>query len=232
MRLAPCALVALLLTGCQPTALSGSTSRESERLIDPAPADAPFWQVGDTWVFRWESPQGKGVTVWTVDREETVDGVQCYVVKSGPWNSYWRKSDLAFHLDKHGGVIVTRYDPPQVRYVWPLVAGARWEQRYRRENRRKGETREVTMACEIEADEAITVPAGTFTTRKIVCRNTATETIMHETWYAPEVKTWVRERGRFSFGLQERELIAFERASPHRMALRRGGGRDRPSAAR
>src|SRR5687767_15254495 len=43
----------------------------------------PALKRGDEWAFKWESPRGSGTFVWTVDREETIDGAQFYVIKSG-----------------------------------------------------------------------------------------------------------------------------------------------------
>jgi hypothetical protein len=181
-------------------------------------ADAPRWRLGDRWVIRWQNPRGSGTTVWTVDREEVVDGVAHYVIASGPWNSFWRKSDLAFHLDKFSGHTVTRYDPPQERYSWPLFPGKTWEQRYRRIDLRRDRTTGITMVCRVDAEETIEVPAGTFPALKITCQNRETEALIHQTWFAPRVKNWVRERGRFVFGNQERELLGFERAIPSGVA--------------
>src|SRR5882724_3817232 len=43
----------------------------------------PTWAVGDEWSYRWKSPQGGGTFVWVVDRFETVEGIEAFVVKSG-----------------------------------------------------------------------------------------------------------------------------------------------------
>ena len=188
----------------------------------PAPgmahADVPRWRLGDRWLIRWQNPSGSGTTVWTVDREETIDGVVHYVIASGPWNSFWRKSDLAFHLDQFAGKTVTRYDPPQQRYSWPLVPGKTWEQTYQRVDLRRDRTTEVTMSCRVETEETVEVPAGEFPAMKITCQNRQTEALIHQTWFAPRVKNWVRERGRFAFGNQERELLGYERAIPSGVA--------------
>src|SRR5215475_11809800 len=44
---------------------------------------APIWRPGDEWAFRYESPTGSGTYVWSVDREEVLDGVPQYVIKTG-----------------------------------------------------------------------------------------------------------------------------------------------------
>ena len=37
--------------------------------------EAPDWRVGYAWEFRFESPDGRGTFIWSVDREQLVDGV-------------------------------------------------------------------------------------------------------------------------------------------------------------
>jgi hypothetical protein len=66
------------------------------------------------------------------------------------------------------------------------------------------------VACEVEVPDVTTlVPAGEFRTAKITCRNHRTRQIIHEYWYAPQVKYWVRERTVFSDGAMDRELIKY-----------------------
>lgn len=175
------------------------------------PVMPPVWERGYEWAFRWESPRGKGTFVWSVDREETAEGVSYYVVKSGRTREiYWRKSDLAYYMDRVDGVVETRHVPPEMRYAWPLTRGKTWETRYTVEKSRDRQTTEMSKACQVEGEESITVPAGTFRTLKIVCRNQRTGSIREETWYSPDVLQWIRERGHFSYGIRERELVAFK----------------------
>src|SRR5437870_5843146 len=65
-----------------------------------APPGAPEWRRGHEWAFSWQSPRGKGMFVWSVDRVETIDGTEFYVIKGGRAESYWRRADLAFHMNK------------------------------------------------------------------------------------------------------------------------------------
>src|SRR5262249_45763078 len=53
----------------------------------------PTWKPGYEWAYRYESPSGSGTYVWSVDREEVIDGVSLYVVKSGTRELFYRKSD-------------------------------------------------------------------------------------------------------------------------------------------
>ena len=62
----------------------------------------------------------------------------------------------------------------------------------------------------VEAEETVTVPAGTFRAVKLVCRNKATQAIRYEEWYAPELKHPVLLRERLTSGeLRVRELTSY-----------------------
>jgi len=62
----------------------------------------------------------------------------------------------------------------------------------------------------VQAEETITVSAGSFRTLKIVWRNKKTNAIFYEMSYAPDVKLWVKIREFLSNGIRERELIGFK----------------------
>lgn len=62
----------------------------------------------------------------------------------------------------------------------------------------------------MEAEETVTVPAGTFRTLKTACRRKSPDELIHQTWYAPDVKFFVKEWSRFPWGIQEREMIAYK----------------------
>jgi hypothetical protein len=101
------------------------------RPIDTVPASAadpiraPSWKAGDQWTYWWSNPTGAGTFVWTMDREERVDGHDDYVVRLGTQREFFiRKSDLAVHLEKTSGEVQVRYTPPEPRYPWPLTLGA------------------------------------------------------------------------------------------------------------
>lgn len=173
------------------------------------PPIAPLWKVGDEWAYRWESPRGKGTFVWSVAREEIVDGVEFYVVTSPQRESFYRKGDVAFSFEKFEGAVETRHVPPSM-IAWPLVPGKTWEQRYVRERPGERQTEEMLLACEVGPEESLTVPAGAFRAFRIACRNVRTGSMNYEMWYSPEVKQRIRERTYFSYGVRERELIAYK----------------------
>src|SRR5437867_3129442 len=134
----------------------------------------PLWKAGDEWEYRYESPAGKGTFVWSVDREEAVDGVPHYVIKSGTRELFYRKSDFALSRETVGGVMVVKNTPARFYYVWPMKVGQTWDQAYVEERPQDRQTSEHVDTVTVEAEEMVTVPAGTFPALKLVYRNQKT----------------------------------------------------------
>ena len=170
-------------------------------------AVAPVWHVGDQWAFRWESAEGQGDYVWTVDRLEVVDGVEQYVIRTGPREIFLRTSDLATSLETAAGRVERRNSPPRLAFSWPLAAGAMWRQRYTEEGDGRAAS-DRRIVWKVEGEEQIRVDAGTFATLRIVARHDPTPAVMYEMWYAPEAKQWVRLKEHFPSGVRYRELTA------------------------
>jgi hypothetical protein len=187
----------------------GQLSREAAPAAAPSdPLSPPRWNIGDEWAFSTQSQSGTGTFVWSVIREDRAEGSDYYVLKSGAQSeAFFRKSDLAWYQDRNAGVLQARANPPQLRYAWPLVVGREWEQTVTVESGVGRSTGTTIRACRIETEETVSVPAGTFRAFKTVCRNKATGDVIHQTWFAPAVKMWVKEWSSFPWGIQERELI-------------------------
>ena len=203
------------------TCMQEALTQQGKRVATaPAPAVAtapaagivpvPEWKRGDEWAFRWESPRGSGTFVWSMDREEVMDGVPVYVVTTGARELFYRKSDLAIHLDRLSGEVETRYAPARPLFSWPLTPGKAWETSYVRHRPKDRQTSDHVEACRVTGDETTTVPAGTFQAVKIECRQQKDKTAWIDLWYAPAVKQNVRERGTRDGGIMERELIAYK----------------------
>ncbi len=139
-----------------------------------------------------------------------VGGVQQYVIKAGTREILYRASDLAFSVERVDSVVTMRETPPRPIYSWPLTVGQRWEQTTRLERPVDRQTTERNSVWTVEAEETVTVPAGTFRTFKIVWRNKNTEAVLTEVWYAPDVKQPVKIREVLSNGIRERELVSFK----------------------
>ena len=172
-------------------------------------AELPAWVKGDEWKFRSESSAGKSTFVWTFDREESIDGIPHYVIKSGKREIFYRKTDLALSRETLEGTVVIQHTPHRVKYVWPLTKGATWEQTYRTERPVDRRTSDHVDVATVEAEETITVPAGTFRTLKIAYRAKGTSAISYEEWYSPEARMWVRVREQRQAGPRIRELTAY-----------------------
>lgn len=188
-----------------------SASAAPSGLVVPEP---PAWVKGDEWEFRSESPTERAVFRWTVDREVVIDGVAHYVIKAGSREIFYRKRDIALSRETVNGAVVVLWTPPRVGYVWPLSVGLAWEQTYRLERPVDRKTLDRVDAATVEAEEATTVPAGTFKTLKIVHRVKSTGAISHEEWYAPDVRMWVRDREPLEAGPRVRELTTYHLTSP------------------
>jgi hypothetical protein len=172
---------------------------------------APVWRVGDQWAFRWESSEGQGEYVWTVDRMESLEGVEQYVIKSGPREIFYRARDLATTLETRSGAAEVRHVPPRLSFSWPLRPGTMWRQTLTEEQGAEPRTVDRTIAWRVEEQERIRVEAGSFDTLKIVARHERHDSaaVMYEMWYAPKVKQWVRLKEHFPSGIRYRELTDF-----------------------
>jgi hypothetical protein len=168
---------------------------------------APVWQVGDQWAFRWESADGHGDYVWTVDRLERIAGVEHYVIRTGSREIFLRTSDLATSLERAAERVERRNTPARLAFSWPLAAGATWRQRYTEEGDGRA-TSERRIAWKVEGEEDVRVEAGTFKALHIVARHDPTPAVMYEMWYAPEAKQWIRLKEHFPNGVRYRELTA------------------------
>jgi len=185
------------------------------RPLDPIPAStaepiqAPAWKPGDQWTFWSVSPTVSSTFVWTVDREERVDGQDDYVVRLGTQREFFvRKSDLAVHLEKTSGEVQVRYTPADARYPWPMAVGAERKETFTREQTKPATTEARTQTCRVEAEESVPTQAGTFRAFKVTCRDAKNEPTLHA-WYSPEVKNWVRDWRPVKDGALERELISY-----------------------
>ena len=94
--------------------------------------------------------------------------------------------------------------------MWPLTVGKTWEQSNRQERPVDRTTLDRNSIWTVEAEETITVLAGTFRTMKISWKNKNTGGLNYEMWFAPDVKQWVKIREILSNGQRERELVSFK----------------------
>jgi hypothetical protein len=197
LRLLVVALGLLLIGGCATT--SGT----------PGPAaTAPTYQVGDRWVYRvqdgfrqkliWEethqvtaaSPQG--ITVQVTAKGASIDDQ-----RTETWS--------APGVVQTGAVFdneTRRFEPPLIRYKYPLTVGERWSQRMRDlNNKDPGPYGGISRTVNVGGYEKVTVPAGTFDAIRLqVYMRLDDETFWrwptdctYTLWYSPALGVTVRE---------------------------------------
>jgi IrrE N-terminal-like domain len=205
----------LLMRFPEPTAPTGPQSAGSSSPSAAAPIIVPAWKPGDQWTFWSDSPRGSTTFVWSVDREEVVDGTAYYVITAGPTRQeparefFYQTTDLAWRMLKVNGALQSSAEPPQLRYVWPLTVGGAWEQTVVVTTVRQGTSSTETnaRACRVTGEETVTVAGGIYRTIKTVCRDKTTNDVVYEMWYAPEAKHWVKEWTKYPWGVMEREVM-------------------------
>ena len=171
----------------------------------------PTWKVGDEWGYRYEQPTGSGTFVWSVVRIESLNNVQHFVIKTGTREIFYRISDLAFTRETVDGQTIREVTPSDWRFVaFPLHVGKSWEMKYQEMRPVARQTEDIERKCTVEAEERVTVPAGTFPTFRIICHNSRNNALVMTVWYAPEVRHIVREESALATGRQFRELIAYK----------------------
>lgn len=177
----------------------------------PGPAAAaPDYSVGDRWVYRvqdgfrnritWEethritaaSPQGITLSVGskgpTIDEERTETWSAPGIVSTG-----------AVYDNE-----TRRFEPPLVRFRFPLTGGASWNQHMRDLNYDSRPYGGIQRTVNVGGYERITTPAGTFDAIRLqVYMRLDDETFWrwptectYVLWYAPAVGATVREEKR------------------------------------
>jgi hypothetical protein len=191
----------------------GPASNESRAVASPSAdslrAAPPVLRTGDRWKYQYSIGEGRRRTfMQQVHGRETVDGVDCYVLSTGAGKQgAFRVADMAMAESREDGAPLTRYRPPLEMFRWPLHVGLSWSQSIRAERARDDATHDLTNECSVVGDEAITVPAGTFRTLKIECRQNGRQVV--EAWYSPDVRNLVRSRRTRRDGLETRELVEY-----------------------
>ncbi len=176
----------------------------------PRPIQAPVWKVGNEWAYRYETPSSSGTFVWSVDRVESYEDQPYYVVKTGSREIFYRVSDLAYSQETMDKAVVRRVTPADWRWVvFPLETGRSWDMKFVETRPADRQTEDIERSCAAEAEETITVPAGTFSTVRVRCKNTKNGAWVITFWYAPQVGQSVREESVVTGGKRVRELLSY-----------------------
>jgi hypothetical protein len=107
-----------------------------------------------------------------------------------------RTQSQSYDEEKRGGEVEVRFVPPLVNWKWPLAHDKEWTQTCTRE-------RPVARAQR----DKVTVSAGTFDAIKVTCTDAQNRRTLWERWYAPAVKSFVKDVTQLPDGKREQELI-------------------------
>jgi len=151
----------------------------------------PTWQIGDRWVYEWTSGSEQGTKDLQVAEVRDINGVAYYILRLSETEHYYTRT-LHWAAAVREGRVEARMVPPHPWFQWPLVPGAKWTHQGRFEQRDGVATYQDRFA--VIGPEPIEVPAGRFDTIKLVHETDRGDG--DEYWYAPDVRWYVRWRGR------------------------------------
>ena len=194
-------IAALVFAGCGTVPIAGA----------PGPAvEAPTLRVGDRWVYHGIDGYRTKV-VWDETYAVTAvgtDGIRVEVTDIGPTMNFTRNEVWAAPGVVRSGAIYEaesdRFDPPFIRYQYPLTTGATWSQAVRDLNKPPGPYGPIRVNATVGGYESVSTPAGTFDAIKIrYLIQLDDETFWryptqcdYVVWYAPAVGAAVREQRR------------------------------------
>ncbi len=175
----------------------------------------PLWNIGDTWEFKTVTGAEESISTLEVVGEEVVDGRQCYVLQSeervdtSPSPEIIRTTSCITKvtidmikiqmLDEDYTIAQENtysYEPGN-RTLFPLQVGDELEQTvtvyrpYDLMGQEEVLTQTYTHICRVEAEEEITVPAGTFICFRIVDYDENNNAVITQ-WYSDEAKTYIK----------------------------------------
>ena len=204
----------LALAGCG----GGGPSGTAPALGAPAgpPVPAPALAVGDRWQYRITDNLRRGaVTMLDAQVVSIANGVATlrlvYTDQRGP-------SERTEEIDASGGLVVgalkeeptRRFPTPIELYDFPLQAGTSWRQTVNTTNAESGLPAQILVYGTVQGPTQVSVPAGSYDAvylfRVIQLDDEQfwrTRTDRRDfVWYAPQVKTAVRETHDASYTLR------------------------------
>jgi len=212
-------LLSVVLVACFASfyAYEGRANTETEETL-PEEVNRPGWIIGDQWKHKitYILPSGvkekKLATLLEVSRKEEFEGTECYVLtekeesKESKGGSRRIEREYYYTLDlnekrevsKAGDRVVSesKMIPQVMEFDWPLKIRKKWEVSYTLMIKDiRGKKAEFTVngvLKEVVGTEKIEVPAGEFTTLKIIGRKN--DTLVEECWYAPKAKWFVKKK--------------------------------------
>jgi hypothetical protein len=203
-------------------------------------AQAPAPKVGDRWVYSANDGYRKAST-WQETYEVASigpEGITVKVTVSGAGVNHTRTEIWSGPGVMVQGAIVEeetrRFEPPWIRYKYPMSTGDTWSQSIRNPGQEPGPYGPMQVKATVGGYEKVTTPAGTFNALKIrYFLRLDDETFWRNPtecdyfiWYAPELGVLVREQkkshwvekgrsaGQANFGQRAiYELVSFTRGN-------------------
>jgi hypothetical protein len=211
------ALRRLRSAGCRPAILMAAVVLASCATMEPdaelAAVEAPALRVGDRWVYHGVDGY-RAPVVWDETHEITEigpDGIRVRVTLEGPTVDIQRTETWpAPGIVSSGAVYdaeTNRFDPPLIRYKFPLARGESWSQATRDLHKPPGPFGPIRRRVAVDGYESVTTPAGTFdAVRMRIIMQLDDETFWryatecnYLVWYAPAASAVVREEKRSSY---------------------------------
>lgn len=172
-------------------ALVGCASRLTVEDRGPAAMHAPEWRVGDRWRHSWSAGTEKGIKTSEVADIREMGGSRYYVLRVGNVNWFFTP-DIRWAGSAMEARIIARSSPPRPWFVWPLDVGRSWDYQGEYEDQERKAT--IRESYAVRGIETVQVPAGTFRAIRVQREGGAQE--WDEYWYAPEIRWYVKWRGR------------------------------------
>jgi len=186
----------------------GTAVRSAERAH--ASIDAPDLRLGDKWLYQCVDGY-RQKTTWDEMHEITAigpGGITATVTAHGAAVDFTRTEVWAAPGVVRSGAIyeseTDRFDPPLIRYRFPITSGATWSQRLRDLNKSPGPYGAISFKATVRGYESVTTGAGTFDAIRIrYVMQLDDETVSrlptqcdHVVWYAASVAAMVRAHRR------------------------------------
>jgi len=163
----------------------------------------PVWKIGYKWVYEWEKPDSSGTLTRRIVREDTFDGIPCFVMEVGAGETFITKDVLGYLGYKRGGKVRIKRDAPLQPLAWPLKVGKKWKNVFTGERPQEGFTWDLDTEVTVIRLEEVTVPAGKFKAFRIEIYRGGN--LRFEYWYSPKVKWFVKKISYIGRGSRPRE---------------------------
>lgn len=200
------------LIGCETTetTTAAEPTEAAATAINLPPAEQPIRRVGDTTTWRYSDGTELTLETTAIDDEtastKTNTGCRSKSMRGfGPFLEQYKCTEDADKATRTFTLTVTS----QEGSMFPLTVGSNASWSYRSTNH-KGGSWSGKRTCSVEGTATVTVPAGTFPTFHVVCKNQWARLEWH---YAPELGTNVTyrrsARGSGRGKTRYAELVAF-----------------------